>query len=63
MFNNDLLHGGCDKYYLKVRRMMTMMPTLMLMHAMRTVFGVIIIVWEVIIIMVIMILLLKQNLP
>jgi hypothetical protein len=43
MLNNDLLHGGRVKYHLKVRRMRSTMM-MMLMHAMRTVLGVIIMV-------------------
>jgi hypothetical protein len=43
MLNNDLLHGSHIKYHLKVRRMRSTMK-MMLMHAMRTVFGVIVMV-------------------
>ena len=50
------LHGDTNTNIMR-------MPNLMLMLVMRTVFGAIIKVWEVIKIVVIMILLLKPNLP
>ena len=61
MLNNVPLHGDTDTNLMRMTRMR--MPTLMLMLVLRTVFGAIVKVWEVIKIVVTMILLLKPNLP
>ena len=56
-------HGDTDANLMRMMTTRMRMPTLMLMLVLRTVFGTIVKVWEVIKIVVIMILLLKPNLP
>ena len=63
MLNNVPLHGDTDANLMGMPTMRMRMPTLMLTLVLRTVFGAIVKVWEVIKIVVIMILLLKPNLP
>ena len=63
MLNNVTLHSDTDANLMRMTMTRMRMPTLMLMLVMRTVFGAIVKVWEVIKIVVIMIHLLKPNLP
>ena len=63
MLNNVLFHGDTDTNLIVMTMKQMRMPTLMMMLVLRTVFGAIVKVWEVIKIVVIMILLLKPNLP
>ena len=59
MLNNVTPHGDTDANLMRMTTVRMRMPTLMLTLVLRTVFGAIIKVWEVIKIVVIMILLLK----
>ena len=63
MLNNVPLHGDTNANLMRMTTRRMRMPTLMLMLVLRTVFGAIVKVWEVIKIVVTMILLLKLNLP
>ena len=64
MLNNSLLDGSTDATLMMVlRTRMRMLSLMMMMIVMRTIFGAIVKVWEVILIVVTMILLLKLNLP
>ena len=64
ILNNIPLDSDTDATLMMVMRTRMRMPSLMMMRiVMRTVFGAIVKVWEVIIIVLTMILLLKLNLP
>ena len=62
MLNNVLLHGDTEANLMVMLTKRMKMTTLMMMLVLRTVFGAIVKVWEVIKIVVIMILLLKKIL-